>query len=74
MAEPEKTLGGESVAFESRVDFGEPPAVIARVARELGCASIVMGTRGQGELKSFVMGGVGMKVLHLVEVPVTFVH
>ncbi len=73
-AEPSRVLAGAGVAFEAAVEFGEAPEVIARVARERGCAFIVMGTRGQSELKSFVMGGVGMKVLHLAEVPVTFVH
>jgi nucleotide-binding universal stress UspA family protein len=74
LAEPGKALSGEGVAFDTLVEFGEAPAVIARVVKERGCGAIVMGTRGQSELKSLVMGGVGMKVLHLVEVPVTFVH
>lgn len=59
---------------ESLVRFGDAPSVIAAVVVERSCASIVMGTRGQSELKSLIMGGVGMKVIHLVKVPVTFVH
>jgi nucleotide-binding universal stress UspA family protein len=51
-----------------------PLEVIARVAEEKGCEAIVMGTRGQSELKSLVMGGVGMKVIHLAHVPVTLVR
>lgn len=67
-------LTGAGVEFESIVEFGEAPAAIARVAAERKCSSVVMGTRGQGEFKGLVMGSVGMKVIHLVQVPITFVH
>jgi nucleotide-binding universal stress UspA family protein len=73
-ADAERVLAGAGVPFERRVEFGEPPEVIARLAAEPGCTNVVMGTRGQSELKSLVMGGVGMKVLHLVQVPITFVR
>lgn len=69
-----QVLGEAGVKFESLVEFGETPQVIARVAAERGCASVVMGTRGQSELKGLLMGSVGLKLIHLLEVPVTFVH
>ncbi|MEW5891615.1 MAG: universal stress protein [Pseudomonadota bacterium] len=52
---------------------GEPAPSIARLASELGCDQIVMGTRGQSALGGLLMGSVATKVLHLAEVPVTLV-
>ena len=69
-----KALAEAGVGFESIVRFGDAPTLIAQAVVERNCSAIVMGTRGQSELKSLIMGGVGMKVIHLVEVPVTFVH
>ncbi len=74
LAAAETVLREAGVAHESLVEFGNPSETIARVAESRGCGAVVMGTRGQSELKSLVMGGVGMKVLHLVPVPITFVH
>jgi nucleotide-binding universal stress UspA family protein len=74
MAEPAGVLTQAGIAFESLAESGSAPEVIARVAEERGCEAIVMGTRGQSELKSLVMGGVGMKVIHLAHVPVTLVR
>jgi len=73
-SEPAAALAGAGIAYETIVASGDAPAVIARVAEERQCASVVMGTRGQGNLKGLLMGSVGMKVISLVQVPVTFVH
>ena len=73
-ADAAKALADAGIAFESVIENGNAPNVIARVAAERKCASVVMGTRGQSELKSRLMGAVGMKVIHLVQIPVTFVH
>jgi nucleotide-binding universal stress UspA family protein len=67
-------LAEAGIGFESTVRFGDAPTLIAQVVIERKCTAIVMGTRGQSELKSLIMGGVGMKVIHLVRVPITFVH
>ena len=74
MAEAARALGEAGIAFESVVEHGDAPSVIAAVAADRKCAAVVMGTRGQSELKSRLMGAVGMKVIHLVQIPVTFVH
>lgn len=69
-----EALADAGVPFEAVVEHGDAPEVIARIAAQRNCSSVVMGTRGQSELKSRLMGAVGMKVVHLVQVPVTFVH
>ncbi|MCS6787399.1 MAG: universal stress protein [Thiobacillaceae bacterium] len=52
---------------------GEVAASIVRLAQELGCDQIVMGTRGQSTLAGLLMGSVATKVLHLSPIPVTLV-
>jgi|OpeIllAssembly_1097287.scaffolds.fasta_scaffold483048_2 nucleotide-binding universal stress UspA family protein len=70
----EKALSEAGVVHETAVEFGEPADVIARIVTERACSSLVMGTRGQGELRSVLVGSVGMKVIHLVRIPITLVH
>lgn len=52
---------------------GDVVQTIARLASELGCQQIVMGTRGQTALTNLLLGSVATKVLHLATVPVTLV-
>jgi nucleotide-binding universal stress UspA family protein len=46
---------------------------IVEKARELGCESIVMSSRGHGRIAGMLMGSISAKVLHLADVPVTFI-
>ena len=73
-AESAQVLADAGIACETLIEHGDAPQVIARVAAERGCSAVVMGTRGLGEVKNLLMGSVGAKVIHLVQVPVTFVH
>jgi hypothetical protein len=41
--------------------YGDPAEVICRVAREGGYDLIVMGHRGMGRIKSFLLGSVSYK-------------
>jgi nucleotide-binding universal stress UspA family protein len=73
-AQAAAALKGAGVAFETLIEHGDASEVIAQVVASRGCSSVVMGTRGQGGVKNLLLGSVGAKVIHLVEVPVTFVH
>lgn len=66
-------LRSAGVACTEHVVQGEVAQTIARLAKELGCDQIVMGTRGQSALSGLLLGSVASKVLHLAEVPVTLV-
>jgi nucleotide-binding universal stress UspA family protein len=52
---------------------GEVADTIARLARELGCDQIIMGSHGRTALGVFILGSVATKVLHLADQPVTLV-
>lgn len=61
------------LSYEFRALFGPPAEVITRVAKDEGCAGIVLGTRGLGEFEQVFLGLTAYKVVQLTEVPVTLV-
>jgi len=71
-------LRDAEIAYTSRVEVGDVAQTIARYARDLNCDQVIMGTRGLGSggvaaISSLLLGSIATKVLHLVDVPVTFV-
>ncbi|GAB3537906.1 universal stress protein [Noviherbaspirillum agri] len=52
---------------------GSPANEIAKYVHEAGCNAIIMGTRGLGPVASLMIGSVALKVIHLVDVPVTLI-
>jgi nucleotide-binding universal stress UspA family protein len=61
------------LAHEVHVAWGKPAKEIARAARRLRCAGIVMGTRGMGATGNLLLGSTATQVVHLAKVPVTLI-
>lgn len=57
----------------THIHVGQPAEVIAKMANELGCDLIVMGTHGRGGIAGLVMGSIASRVLHLADCPVMLV-
>jgi len=55
------------------IEQGETAETIARVASELGCDQIIMGSHGRTALGGFLLGSVVAKVLRIADQPVTLV-
>ncbi len=66
-------LDKAGILYDFEILFGHPAEVIVRVAREQRCGSIVMGTRGLGDVESLLLGSTAYKVIQLAQVPVTLV-
>jgi nucleotide-binding universal stress UspA family protein len=66
-------LKAAGVSCIEHIEQGETADTIARVARELGCDQIIMGSHGRTALGGFLLGSVVAKVLHLADQPVTLV-
>lgn len=66
-------LDEAGLAYTTHTEMGDPGETIARVARELACDSIVMGTHGRTVVGKLVLGSVASDVLHRVDIPVTLV-
>src|SRR5262245_6939664 len=68
-----ETARAASVSHSSVVVAGDAAAEIAKAAEALGCAGIVMGTRGMSPIGNLLLGSVAAQVVHLAHVPVTLV-
>jgi nucleotide-binding universal stress UspA family protein len=58
------------VACSHQVEVGDPAATILRVAREIGCDFIVIGTHGRTGLMRLLMGSVAEQVVRRAACPV----
>jgi nucleotide-binding universal stress UspA family protein len=61
------------VKFETRAELGPVAETIVRIARHLNADQIVMGTRGLGALRGFLLGSVATRVAQMAKIPVTLV-
>jgi nucleotide-binding universal stress UspA family protein len=66
-------LKAAGVPVTEHIVQGDVAETIARVAGELNCDQIIMGSHGRTALKGFLLGSVVAKVLHLADQPVTLV-
>lgn len=57
----------------THIHVGQPAEVIAKMAGELACDLIMMGSHGWTGIASLVMGSVASRVLHLAPCPVLLV-
>ena len=58
----------------THIHVGQPAEIIAKMAKELGCDLIVMGTHGRGAVAGLVMGSVANRLLHSAPCPVMLVR
>jgi len=59
--------------YVSYMDVGPVAETVARYATEKQCGLIVMGTRGQNAMSRFMLGSVTIKVLQMIDVPITLI-
>jgi len=63
-------LDTAGISYENEVAQGDPAHTIVDIVERFGCDVIVMGARGQSELRRTLMGSVSNEVLHASPVPV----
>lgn len=73
LAGARKLLDEAKLAYQAHVFVGEPAEVMARYANEQGFDEIVMGTRGQNQISTMLLGSVSLKLLSQSKVPVLLV-
>ena len=66
-------LDAAGVPYEVHQPVGSPGPTIARLAHELGCHMIVMGTHGLESRAGVVLGSVAQSTLEHASVPVLMV-
>jgi len=73
LLEAQRRLDAAGRFHTTHIHVGQPAEVITRLAAELGCDLIVMGSHGLGALAGAVAGSVATRVLHLSACPVLLV-
>ncbi len=64
------TLLAADLGVTPHIHVGQPADVIVKLAGELDCELICMGSHGHGVLQNAILGSVASKVLHLAHIPV----
>lgn len=70
LAAARQLLDAAHLPHTPHIHVGEPAAIIVKLAGELGCDLICMGSHGHGVLQNAILGSVATRVLHLARVPV----
>jgi nucleotide-binding universal stress UspA family protein len=73
-AEACRLLDQAGLRYDLHMETGEVAPTIARLAKELHCDSIVMGTHGRSVVGKLLLGSVVAEVLQSVDIPVTLVR
>ncbi len=73
LASAEALLKDAGLGYRRHIHVGAAPEIIVKLARELSCDLVTMGTQGRGALAAAIMGSVASKVLHLIDRPLLFV-
>jgi len=66
-------LDRAGVRYQSAYRVGGAGSEIAAHAKEKGCDTVIMGTRGMGPIPNIVIGSVATRVVNLVDVPVVLI-
>ena len=73
LQEAQQKLDAAGRFHTTHIHVGQAPEVIAKLAGELGCDLVVMGSHGRSGIAGLVMGSVATRVLHLAPCPVLLV-
>jgi nucleotide-binding universal stress UspA family protein len=66
----QKLFAKAGMVTETRLEFGSPREVICRIANEENFQLLIIGRRGQGEIRDVLFGSVANHALHHVRCPV----
>lgn len=67
-------LDGAGVAYDIDVGVGDPAHTLVDMIERWACDLVLIGARGQGALRSALLGSVSQEVVSASPVPVTIVH
>lgn len=62
-------LMGQSIKVETTLQEGAPGPAIVKTVKQLDCDVVVVGSRGAGDFKRFLLGSVSDYVVHHSKVP-----
>jgi nucleotide-binding universal stress UspA family protein len=68
-----RKLSEAGISHNAHVEIGDPAQKIVEFAGKYHCGMIVVGTSGNGAIRSIIVGSVANKVVHLSKLPVLLV-
>lgn len=73
LVDAEKKLDAAGFVYNKHVHVGQAAELIAKMASELACDLVIMGTHGRSAVAGLVMGSVASRAVHLLTCPVMLV-
>jgi nucleotide-binding universal stress UspA family protein len=73
LKEAAATLTAADVAHKTHAAIGNVAEQVNAAIKQLGCDTVVMGTRGLGSFSGLLLGSVANRVIHEVSVPVVLI-
>lgn len=73
LKEAAATLAEAEVAHKTHAAMGNVAEQVNAAIKQLGCDTVVMGTRGLGSFSGLMLGSVANRVIHEVSVPVILI-
>jgi nucleotide-binding universal stress UspA family protein len=70
---PAEQLKGAGIAQQTHALLGNVAEQVSIASKQLGCDTVVKGTRGLGSFSGMLLGSVATRVVHAVPVPVLLV-
>ncbi|MDP2245859.1 universal stress protein [Pseudomonas sp.] len=70
---PADQLKAAGISYKAHTALGNVAAQVREFVGQLGCDTVVMGTRGMGSFTGMLLGSVAARVIHEVSVPVLLV-
>ena len=73
MAPARALLDAAGLSYETEVGVGDPAHTLVDIIESTGCTLAIVGARGEGALRSALLGSVSQELVHASPVPVTIV-
>lgn len=70
LSQARSELANYDIKISSEISVGHPADEICKMADKYGCDLLIMGSRGLGQIKGYLMGSVSNRVCRLVGCPV----
>lgn len=74
LAKIKNEIAQYNLNISTEISIGQPAGEICKKVEETGCGLVVMGSRGLGEIKSYLMGSVSSHVTRHANCPVLIVR
>ena len=73
MAPARALLDAAGLSYDTEVGVGDPAHTLVDIIESTGCTLAIVGARGEGALRSALLGSVSQELVHASPVPVTVV-